>query len=96
LQRFFAELERLRMRTSRHSHHLASGRLQFRQQIGIKDQGVRQTLEASIEHEIEAPGLNSRLYIDFLLMLLLTRLMRCASNFATPCQPDYVKGGLPN
>ena len=69
--------------------------LQFRQQIGIEDQGVRQTLEA-IEHEIEAPGLNSRLYIDSLLMLLLTYLMRCASNFATPRQPVYVKGGLPN
>jgi AraC family transcriptional regulator len=69
--------------------------LQFRQEIGIEDQGVRQTLEA-IKQEIEAPGLNSRLYIDTLLMLLLTRLMRCASNFATPRQPAYVKGGLSN
>ena len=69
--------------------------LQFRQQIGIEDQGVRLTLIA-IKQEIEAPGLNSRLYIDTLLMLLLTRLMRCASNFATPRQPAYVKGGLPN
>ena len=68
--------------------------LQFRQQIGIEDQGVRQTLIA-IKQEIEAPGLNSRLYVDTLLMLLLTRLMR-ASNFATPRQPAYVKGGLPN
>ncbi len=40
--------------------------------------------------------LNSRLYVDTLLMLLLTRLMRCASNFATPRRPAYVKGGLPN
>ena len=69
--------------------------LQFRQQIGIEDQGVRQALEA-IKQEIEAPGLNSRLYISTLLMLLLTRLMRCASNFATPRQTAYVKGGLPN
>jgi AraC family transcriptional regulator len=69
--------------------------LQFRQQIGIEDQGVRQSLIA-IKREIEAPGLNSRLYVDTLLMLLLTRLMRCASNFATPHQPAYVKGGLPN
>jgi AraC-like DNA-binding protein len=69
--------------------------LQFRQQIGIEDQGIRQTLVA-IRQELEAPGLNSRLYIDTLLMLLLTRLMRCASNFATPSQPAYVKGGLPN
>ncbi len=69
--------------------------LQFRQQIDIQDQGVRQTLVA-IKQEIEAPGLNSRLYIDALLLLLLTGLMRCASNFATPPQPAYVKGGLPN
>jgi AraC-like DNA-binding protein len=69
--------------------------LQFRQQIGIEDQGERQILIA-IKQEIEAPGLNSRLYVDTLLMLLLTRLMRCASNFATPRQPAYVKGGLPN
>jgi AraC-like DNA-binding protein len=69
--------------------------LQFHQQIGIEDQGVRQTLIA-IKQEIEAPGLNSRLYVDTLLMLLLTRLMRCASNFATPREPAYVKGGLPN
>jgi AraC family transcriptional regulator len=69
--------------------------LQFRQQIGIEDQVIRLTL-AAIEQEIEAPGLNSRLYIDSLLMLLLTQLMRCASNFATPRQSAYVKGGLPN
>jgi AraC-like DNA-binding protein len=69
--------------------------LQFLQQIGVEDQGVRQTLIA-IKQEIEAPDLNSRLYVDTLLMLLLTRLMRCASNFATPRQPAYVKRGLPN
>jgi AraC family transcriptional regulator len=69
--------------------------LQFRQQIGVEDQGVRQALIA-IKQEIEAPDLNSRLYVDTLLMLLLTRLMRCASNFATPRQPAYVKGGLSN
>jgi AraC family transcriptional regulator len=70
-------------------------RLQFRQQVGIGDQSVRQTIVA-IKEEIEAPGLNSRLYVDTLLVLLLTRLMRCASNFARPYQPVYVKGGLPN
>jgi AraC-like DNA-binding protein len=69
--------------------------LQFRQQIGIEDQGIRLTL-ATITQEIEAPGLNSTLYIDSLLILLLTQLMRCASNFAAPRQPAYVKGGLPN
>ncbi len=70
-------------------------KLQFCQQIGIEDQGVRQTLVA-MEQEIEAPGLNSRSYIDTLSLLLLTRLMRCASNYAAPSQPAYVKGGLPN
>jgi AraC family transcriptional regulator len=69
--------------------------LQFRQQIGIEDQGIRLTL-TTIEQEIEAPGLNSRLYIDSLLMLLLTQLMRCTSNFAAPRKPAYVKGGLPH
>jgi AraC family transcriptional regulator len=69
--------------------------LQFCQQIGIEDQRLRLTL-AAIEQEIGAPGLNSRLYVDNLLMLLLTQLMRCASNFATPRQPSYVKGGLQN
>jgi AraC-like DNA-binding protein len=69
--------------------------LRFCQQIGIEDQGIRQALVA-IKQELEVPGLNSRLYIDTLLMLLLTRPMRCASNFATPHQPAYVKGGLPN
>jgi AraC family transcriptional regulator len=69
--------------------------LQFCQQIGIEDRGIRLTL-AAIAQEIEAPGLNSRLYIDSLLVLLLTLLMRCASNFAAPRQPAYVKGGLQN
>jgi AraC-like DNA-binding protein len=69
--------------------------LRFHQQIGIKDQGIRLSL-AAIKQEIEAPGLNSTLYIDSLLLLLLTQLMRCASNFATPRQPAYVKGGLQN
>jgi hypothetical protein len=35
--------------------------LQFRQQIGIENQVIRLTL-AAINQEIEAPGLNSRLY----------------------------------
>jgi AraC-like DNA-binding protein len=69
--------------------------LQFRQQIGIEDHGVRQAIVA-IKQEVEAPDLNSRLYVDTLLMLLLTRLMRCASNFSRPQSPSYVKGGLTN
>jgi hypothetical protein len=43
----------------------------FNQQICTKDQVVRRTTEA-IAHEIEAEGMNSRLYIDALLMLALT------------------------
>ena len=54
---------------------------QFRQQIGIEDQGVLQALIA-VKQEIEAPGPNSRLYVDTLLMLLLTRLMRCRIQFS--------------
>jgi AraC-like DNA-binding protein len=69
--------------------------LQFRQQIGVEDQGIRLTF-AAIKQEIEAPGLKSRLYIYSLLLLLLTQLMRCGSNFAARRQPAYVKGGLPN
>ena len=69
--------------------------LQFRQQMGVEDKGVRLTLVA-IMQEIEAPELNSRSYIDTLLVLLLTRLMRCSSNFATPRRPAHVEGGLPN
>jgi AraC family transcriptional regulator len=67
--------------------------LRFRQQIGIEDPGLRQTLLA-IKQEIEAPGLNSRLYIDNLMMLLLTQLLRCASNLVMP-RRTHVKGGLP-
>jgi AraC-like DNA-binding protein len=74
---------------------LSATGLQFRQQIGVDDHGARQTLLA-IMHEIEAPGLNSRLYLDALLTMLLTRLIRCASNFAMPYQPTYIKGGLSN
>jgi AraC-like DNA-binding protein len=69
--------------------------LQFRQEIGVDDQAVRQALLA-IKQEIEAPGLNRRLYVDTLLMLLLTRLMWRASNFAAARRPAYAKGGLPN
>ena len=69
--------------------------VQFSQQIGVEDQGARQALVA-IQQEIESPGVNSKLYVDALLMLLLNRLVRCASNFAVPREPKYAKGGLPN
>ena len=62
-------------------------------QIGLDDQGVRQALLA-IQEEIETPGLNSAVYVDALLTLLLTRLIRCAANSPRPHRP--AKGGLPN
>lgn len=69
--------------------------LEFRQEIGLENQGVRQVLSA-IQQEIETPGLNCRFYINALLTVLLTRLIRCASNLAPPRPPTYSKGGLPN
>jgi AraC-like DNA-binding protein len=70
--------------------------VQFRQQIGIDDQIICQTLVA-IQQELESPGVNSRVYVDTLLMLLLNRLVRCASNLAVlPARSKYAKGGLAN
>jgi AraC family transcriptional regulator len=71
------------------------GKVRFQQQIGLDDQGVCQALVA-IQQEIETPGLDSVLYVDALLRLLVIRLMRHASSFATPRQPIYAKGGLQN
>lgn len=66
----------------------------FSQQIGMNDPIVCQTLVA-IQQEIDSPGLNSPSYVDSLLMLLLNRLVRCASNLATPsAEPKHAKGGL--
>ncbi|MGA2128016.1 MAG: hypothetical protein ABSG76_17920, partial [Xanthobacteraceae bacterium] len=48
------------------------GPMRFQRQIGLDDQGVCQALVA-IQQEIETPGLNSALYVDALLMLLVTR-----------------------
>jgi AraC-like DNA-binding protein len=68
--------------------------VQFRQQIGVDDQIICQTLVA-IQQELENPGVNSRVYVDTLLMLLLNRLVRCASNLAVPpARSKYAKGGL--
>ena len=69
--------------------------VQLHQKVGLNDEGVCQTL-VTMKQEIEAPGINSAVYVDTLLFLLLTRLMRCASDLAEPRQPSYVKGGLPN
>ena len=68
--------------------------VQFSQQIGIDDKTICQTL-VSIQQELESPGVNSRFYIDALLMLLLNRLVRCASNLSVlPARSKYAKGGL--
>jgi AraC-like DNA-binding protein len=70
--------------------------VQFSQQIGLEDQIVCQALLA-IQQEMESPGINSRPYVDVLLMLLLNRLDRCASNLSDPKpKPCYAKGGLAN
>jgi AraC-like DNA-binding protein len=69
--------------------------LQFEQRIGLSDEGVSQALIA-MQQELETPGINSVFYVDTLSLLLLTRLIRCASNFATPLQSICAKGGLPN
>jgi AraC-like DNA-binding protein len=68
--------------------------IHFSQQIGLDDPIICQVLVA-IQQEIEGPGSNSPSYVDSLLMLLLNRLVRCASNMATPfSRPIYAKGGL--
>jgi AraC-like DNA-binding protein len=68
--------------------------LHFSQQIGLDDPIICQALVA-IQQEIESPGLNTSSYVDSLMMLLLNRLIRCASNLATPlAKPKYAKGGL--
>jgi len=70
--------------------------VQFSQQIGLEDQIVCQALLELLQ-EIESPGINSRTYVDVLLMLLLNRLVRCASNLAAPPpKHHYAKGGLSN
>jgi AraC-like DNA-binding protein len=69
--------------------------VEFRQQVGLNDLQASQTLR-SIHQELEGPGINGAFYVDALLFLLLTQLMRCASNMAQPSKPTYAKGGLPN
>ena len=68
--------------------------IHFSQHIGLDDPIICQALIA-IQQEIESPGLNSKSYLDTLLMLLLNRFIRCASNLAAPLvRPKYAKGGL--
>lgn len=66
----------------------------FDQRIGIEDEGVSRTLLAFLQ-EIERPGWNSKLYVETLLTLLLSQLVRCASNLSGQQRLIYRKGGLP-
>lgn len=74
-------------------HDVDTANVRFQQLISLDDQAACQALVA-IQLEIENPGSHAAFYIDTLLMLLLTRLMRCASNLARVRQTAYAKGGL--
>jgi AraC-like DNA-binding protein len=65
----------------------------FDQRVGVDDEDVRRTLSTFLQ-EIETPGWNSELYVETLLTLLLSQLVRCASNLGKPQQLTYKKGGL--
>jgi AraC-like DNA-binding protein len=69
--------------------------VRFLQRIGVDDENVRRTLLTLLQ-EIESPGWNSKLYIETLLTLLLSQLVRCASNLTMPQRIRYRKGGLPS
>jgi AraC-like DNA-binding protein len=69
--------------------------VKFAQRIGVDDENLRHTL-LSFLHETESPGWNSRLYIEALLTLLLSQLVRCAWNLTSPKPTPYRKGGLAN
>lgn len=66
----------------------------FEQRIGVDDEDMRRTLLSFLQ-EIENPGWNTKLYVDALLTLLLSQLVRCASNFGRQRRLIYRKGGLP-
>jgi AraC-like DNA-binding protein len=68
--------------------------VRFVQRIGLNDENVRRTLLAFLQ-EIEGPGWNSKFYGEILLTLLLSQLIRCASNLSRPERIPYRKGGLP-
>lgn len=69
-------------------------RVTFEQRIGIDDEDMRRTLLVLLQ-EVENPGWNSELYIETLLTLLLSQLVRRASNLRGPQRAIYKKGGLP-
>ena len=72
-----------------------TGGVRLVQQIGVDDENVRRTLLAILE-EIESPGWDSKFYAETLVTLLLSQLIRCASNLTGPRRKPYTKGGLPN
>lgn len=72
-----------------------AGSVRFVQRIGVDNENLRRTLLAILE-EIESPGWNSKFYAETLLTLLLSQLVRCASNLNGQHQVPYKKGGLPS
>jgi len=66
----------------------------FEQRIGVDDEDMRRTLLVLLQ-EIESPGWNSKLYVETLLTLLVSQIVRCASNLVGPHRTIYKKGGLP-
>jgi AraC family transcriptional regulator len=69
--------------------------VKFRQEINFHDESVHRTL-STIQAEIENPGRNAIFCCNVLTLLLLTKLIGVASNFAQPACRSLAKGGLPN
>ena len=65
----------------------------FEQTIGVNDEDVRRTLLTFLQ-EIESPGWNSKFYVETLFTLLMSQLVRCASNLGGKKRLIYRKGGL--
>jgi AraC-like DNA-binding protein len=74
---------------------MAPAQVRFRQQVDLNDPFLHRLLQ-TIAEEMEMPGPGGRLYRHTLTLLLVTQLMRCASNLATPAKPTFAKGGLPS
>jgi AraC-like DNA-binding protein len=74
---------------------LDAPQVQFHGEIDFRDEAVHRTL-LDLQDEIEHPGPSSKSYCQILTLLLLTQLVRCASNLAPPRRLAQVKGGLPN
>ena len=75
--------------------HFPTGEVELRQRVDLTDTFLHRMLEA-IAEEIERPGAGGQLYRHTLTLLMMTQLMRSASNLARPSKPAYVKGGLPS